>query len=637
MSSIGELCLPDTVAAALAFLDGRSLTVFEAASKGSRQTVQDNPDLYKTLLLRQVDNVPRMASLPSEEGKRALMAWEEGDFLPILALVPRRAPPPRYLHRAAEAADGWTYVHGGHLQSGLSGDVWRFRMSNSKRRRGPDPREDETAVKLQWEQVWGGNDEDWAGETGSGTGGGSLGGSDGDDDDDDDGGWGHPSHAAPPPDAAAPAPDNVNHGPLPAAQMFVAPGQEVALGAAPAAADHAAPPALGAALGAGAQAVFQAAMFAANHGVLGAGFEDAGGGVGAAGGGGGGGGGGAGSMACPRPRCAASWTALPGSNKIILFGGQGSDNNFLGDLWCFHAGARGECRWEELDQVREPRPSGDSGGGGGGGEEEHGDNDVGGPGAPWRVPAGRWGHTMVEHRGSLYMFGGSSPGTAFAGLWRLDVSVSPCVWSLMAPGRNTVSLEEGGLAEAAGGERPPARGGHSATVVRDTLYIFGGNITQSMFRDLWAIDLPDCKAWRQVEETDDFPPARIGHSAVAVGNRILIFGGRNFKSGKKCVFTCGLSCFDVDLQAFVDFPHAEAFSRKSSQPRGMWYGLRMTGHAAMHCSRGLLIFGGMLPIGQSFTMRAWTLDVVTGCWGRKQQRRRRPRVLRNNPAGCAPS
>ncbi|CAN0399648.1 unnamed protein product, partial [Ectocarpus sp. 8 AP-2014] len=121
MSSIGGLCLPDMVAAALAFLDARSLTVFEAASKGSRQTVQDNQDLYKTLLLRQVDNVPRMASLPSEEGKRALMAWEEGDFLPILALVPRRAPPPRYLHRAAEAADGWTYVHGGHLQSGLSG------------------------------------------------------------------------------------------------------------------------------------------------------------------------------------------------------------------------------------------------------------------------------------------------------------------------------------------------------------------------------------------------------------------------------------------------------------------------------------------------------------------------------------
>lgn len=49
---VGGLCLPEMVAAALAFLDGRSLTVFEAASKGSRQTVQDNPDLYKTLLVR---------------------------------------------------------------------------------------------------------------------------------------------------------------------------------------------------------------------------------------------------------------------------------------------------------------------------------------------------------------------------------------------------------------------------------------------------------------------------------------------------------------------------------------------------------------------------------------------------------
>ncbi|CAM9614872.1 unnamed protein product, partial [Hapterophycus canaliculatus] len=81
--------------------------------------------------------------------------------------------------------------------------------------------------------------------------------------------------------------------------------------------------------------------------------------------------------------------------------------------------------------------------------------------------------------------------------------------------------------------RPRARGGHSATVVHDTLYIFGGNITQSVFQDLWAIDLPGCAQWRKVKQTPDFPRARIGHSAVAVGNRILIFGGRNFKTGNK--------------------------------------------------------------------------------------------------------
>jgi len=68
------------------------------------------------------------------------------------------------------------------------------------------------------------------------------------------------------------------------------------------------------------------------------------------------------------------------------------------------------------------------------------------------------------------MFGGSSPGVAYAKLWRLDTSVSPCVWSLLSPARDmTDTTAETG--------KPRARGGHSATVVRDSLYIFGGNIT----------------------------------------------------------------------------------------------------------------------------------------------------------------
>lgn len=147
----------------------------------------------------------------------------------------------------------------------------------------------------------------------------------------------------------------------------------------------------------------------------------------------------------PSPRCAASWTCVPGSNKIYLFGGLGSENDFLGDLWCFHAGARFKSSWERLQAVR-----------------ESGNINEEVEGQPSSIPAGRWGHTMVEHKGILYMFGGSSPGQAYTGLWRLDVSVRPCRWALLA----------------SHGQKPPARGGHSATVVRDTLYIFGGNITQ---------------------------------------------------------------------------------------------------------------------------------------------------------------
>ena len=159
----------------------------------------------------------------------------------------------------------------------------------------------------------------------------------------------------------------------------------------------------------------------------------------------------------PRPcaRCAASWTCSPGSRKIYLFGGQGSGENFLGDLWCFHSGGRGECRWELLTAVQADVAPGERG------EGDQGD-------APEALE-GRWGHTMAEHRGLMYMFGGSFPGQACAGLWRLDTSVRPCLWSFLRPE----------------GQKPQARGGHSATVVGDTLYIFGGNTMEVGSWNCW--------------------------------------------------------------------------------------------------------------------------------------------------------
>lgn len=56
-------------------------------------------------------------------------------------------------------------------------------------------------------------------------------------------------------------------------------------------------------------------------------------------------------------------------------------------------------------------------------------------------------------------------------------------------------------------------------------------VYQSVFNDLWAVDLPCGRFWRQIPIASNFPLPRIGHSAVAMGNRILIYGGRNFKTG----------------------------------------------------------------------------------------------------------
>lgn len=159
----------------------------------------------------------------------------------------------------------------------------------------------------------------------------------------------------------------------------------------------------------------------------------------------------------PQPRFAASWTNIAGSNEIYMYGGQGVNGDFLDDLWCFHAGGPDECRWECLRAIREVEPVA------GGGQDEV-DEVMG------SIPTGRWGHTMVARDKSLYLYGGSSPGRAYMRLWRLDTSVRPCVWSLMKP--------EGDL--------PPPRGGHSATLVGDTLYMFGGNVINVRFM-LWAL------------------------------------------------------------------------------------------------------------------------------------------------------
>lgn len=101
-------------------------------------------------------------------------------------------------------------------------------------------------------------------------------------------------------------------------------------------------------------------------------------------------------------------------------------------------------------------------------------------------------------------------------------------------------------------------------------------------------------------------------------------------------YTAGLSCFDTELQSFVRFPHAEAFAKPASHMGGMWYGLRMTGHAAVPCSRGLMFIGGLVPRGHS-TMSAWVLDVVGGrqCIAKKR-RRRRARALAA-AGGCGQS
>lgn len=62
---IGELASfpPYVLHSALCFLDGRALTIFETASRGTQRAVQDSPGLYKALLVRSVSICLRVCRL----------------------------------------------------------------------------------------------------------------------------------------------------------------------------------------------------------------------------------------------------------------------------------------------------------------------------------------------------------------------------------------------------------------------------------------------------------------------------------------------------------------------------------------------------------------------------------------------
>ncbi|XP_044133219.1 LOW QUALITY PROTEIN: host cell factor 2 [Bufo gargarizans] len=165
-------------------------------------------------------------------------------------------------------------------------------------------------------------------------------------------------------------------------------------------------------------------------------------------------------------------------------------------------------------------------------------------GAP---PSPRESHSSVIYsrkdrgKSKLYIFGGMS-GCRLSDLWELDIETM--TWS----------------SPEAKGVFPLARSLHTANVIGNRMYVFGGWVPQTLegdsppsqesqwkctnsfsFLDLdsmkWTTLMPDSS-----EDRRDWPWPRAGHCAITIGKRLYIWSGRD---GYKKAWNCQVCCKDL--------------------------------------------------------------------------------------------
>ncbi|KAK9735000.1 hypothetical protein RND81_04G176700 [Saponaria officinalis] len=223
-----------------------------------------------------------------------------------------------------------------------------------------------------------------------------------------------------------------------------------------------------------------------------------------------------------------------GGSKIVIFGGL-VDKRFLNDLFVYDA---------ENKLWFQPECTGSDS-----------DGEVG--------PSPRAFHVAIAIDCHMFIFGGRSGAKRLGDFWVLDTDIWQ--WSELSgfgdlpPARDfaaaapignqkivmcggwdgkkwlsdvyildTISLEWTELSIS--GTVPPARCGHTATMVEKRLLVYGGRGGSGIMGDLWALkgiisEENEPPGWTQLKLPGQAPSSRCGHTITSRGHYLLLFGG----------------------------------------------------------------------------------------------------------------
>eukprot|EP00742_Colponemidia_sp_Colp-10_P007607 GILJ01008199.1.p1 GENE.GILJ01008199.1~~GILJ01008199.1.p1 ORF type:complete len:1333 (-),score=224.94 GILJ01008199.1:1192-5190(-) len=216
-------------------------------------------------------------------------------------------------------------------------------------------------------------------------------------------------------------------------------------------------------------------------------------------------------------------------------------------------------------------------------------------------PSPRDSHSAVVYNTSMVIFGGSNSESRYNDTHFFDTFTRR--WS--RPHMR--------------GRPPPEREGHTATVLRKKwMIIFGGCDQDTQFGDIWMCNL-DTLLWNELQWEGIPPSPRDSHSAVAITNRIFIFGGQATETFFQEVFALSFddSAFHEQSVTAPAYARSAIVSGMSQSPSPR------AGHQGVaYQDKYMMIVGGEGPAVQdgkrsedtNFHSDTWFLNIHTNQW-----------------------
>ncbi len=164
---------------------------------------------------------------------------------------------------------------------------------------------------------------------------------------------------------------------------------------------------------------------------------------------------------------------------------------------------------------------------------------------PGPSPLPRWRHTATLFESTqILIFGGfHNTDHRLNDVWVFDTISN--TWTQPNPKHNQEAAVSCQLANNEWTNVPPPRAGHSATLIGENVYIFGGygglGYGRRDLDDVFALNVYTWQ-WSKITPKGAAPEKRSGHQAVAVEKKIYIFGGSNSAVQFQDVFILDTEC-----------------------------------------------------------------------------------------------